>query len=147
MERTLKDILVADTSGLVSLVVPTDHNHASAVTAAEHLRAKHADILVPSAVFYEYLNILGRKVGHAVATGTASAFTPPFILLNDSSPQILDLAFAKFRDASQAVSFTDCLVMATADECQTMQIFGFDKQFADAGYTRLTPSQDWSKFE
>jgi hypothetical protein len=33
--------------------------------------------------------------------------------------------------------------MATADEYRTLQIFGFDKLFADAGYTRLTLSSDW----
>lgn len=144
METTHKDIQIADTSGLVSLVVPTDHNHTAAVAAAERLRATQSDILVPSAVFYEYLNILGRKVGHAVAAGTIAAFTPPFILLKDPSRTTLDHALAKFSAAPQAVSFTDCMVMTTADEYQTDQIFGFDKQFADAGYSRLTPSQDWS---
>ncbi|MBV9481932.1 MAG: PIN domain-containing protein [Acidobacteria bacterium] len=144
MERTHKDILVADTSGLVSLVVPTDHNHAAAVTAAERLTAQQSDILIPSAVFYEFLNILGRQVGHVIASGTVSAFTPPFILLQDPSRLILDRALATFRAAPPAVSFTDCMVMATADEYETRQIFGFDKQFADAGYTRLTPSQEWS---
>jgi predicted nucleic acid-binding protein len=42
------------------------------------------------------------------------------------------------------VSFTDCVVMAYADAFQTKDIFGFDKQFADAGYTRLSPSsKEW----
>ena len=143
METKHKEILVADTSGLVSLVVPTDHNHIPAIAAAKHLSAQHTDILIPSAVFYEFLNILGRKVGHKVAAGTVSALTPPFILLNDPSRSIIDQALAKFASVPEAVSFTDCLVMATADEYQTLQIFGFDKQFADAGYTRLTPSADW----
>jgi predicted nucleic acid-binding protein len=39
----------------------------------------------------------------------------------------------------EAVSFTDCLVMAVADEYGTKDIFDFDKQFADAGYIRLDP--------
>jgi predicted nucleic acid-binding protein len=30
--------------------------------------------------------------------------------------------------------------MAVADEYGTKDIFGFDKQFADAGYQRLKPS-------
>jgi predicted nucleic acid-binding protein len=42
------------------------------------------------------------------------------------------------------VSLTDCIVMAIADHYGTKDIFGFDKQFADAGYHRLEPSRDWS---
>ena len=51
----------------------------------------------------------------------------------------------KFAKLPQSVSFTDCLVMATADEYETIDIFGFDKQFADAGYTRLEPSTEWKQ--
>jgi predicted nucleic acid-binding protein len=54
-------------------------------------------------------------------------------------------ALKKFESLPQAVSFTDCLVMATADEYATSDIFGFDKQFADAGYTRLEPSTEWKQ--
>ena len=49
----------------------------------------------------------------------------------------------KFGTVPQSVSFTDCLVMAVADEYGTRDIFGLDKQFTDAGYNRLTPSQEW----
>ena len=35
--------------------------------------------------------------------------------------------------------------MALADKYATRDIFGFDKQFADAGYRRLAPSTDWKK--
>jgi predicted nucleic acid-binding protein len=51
----------------------------------------------------------------------------------------------KFAELPQSVGFTDCLVMATADEYETSDIFGFDKQFADAGYTRIAPSTDWNE--
>jgi predicted nucleic acid-binding protein len=51
----------------------------------------------------------------------------------------------KFKTAADAVSFTDCIVMAVADEYGTREIFGFDKQFADAGYQRLEPSVDWKE--
>ena len=52
-------------------------------------------------------------------------------------------ALNKFEGLSEAVSLTDCIVMAVADEYGTKDIFGFDKQFADAGYTRLAPSTEW----
>jgi hypothetical protein len=33
--------------------------------------------------------------------------------------------------------------MVAADEYYTPDIFGFDKQFEEAGYHRLTPSTEW----
>ena len=35
--------------------------------------------------------------------------------------------------------------VATADEYETLDIFGFDKQFTDAGYMRIAPSTDWNE--
>lgn len=49
-------------------------------------------------------------------------------------------ALEKFEALEDTVSLTDCIVMAVADHYETKDIFGFDKQFADAGYDRLTPS-------
>jgi predicted nucleic acid-binding protein len=40
-------------------------------------------------------------------------------------------------------SLTDCIVMALADHYSTKDIFGFDKQFEDAGYHRPEPSTEW----
>ena len=52
-------------------------------------------------------------------------------------------ALEKFKDKPPAVSFTDCIVMVVADDYGTKDIFGFDKQFEEAGYHRLEPSIDW----
>ena len=41
------------------------------------------------------------------------------------------------------MSLTDCIVMAVADDYGTQDIFGFDKQFEEAGYTRLESSMAW----
>jgi predicted nucleic acid-binding protein len=60
------------------------------------------------------------------------------------SHTLLTDALERFKTQPQGVSFTDCVVMAYADAFQTKDIFGFDKQFADAGYTRLSPSsKEW----
>ena len=136
-------IIIADTSGLVSLFLPGDHNHAVAVKAAQKLQNQQKDILIPAAVFVEFLNVLGRKVGHGPALAAAAELTAPFLIGGESAD--LSSALKKFEMAPPAVSFTDCLVMAVADEYTTRDIFGFDKQFADAGYRRLTPSTDWKE--
>jgi predicted nucleic acid-binding protein len=140
METSKEGIIIADTSGLVSLFSPDDRNHAEAINAAKQLQHEKRDILIPAAVFIEFLNVMGRKAGHAVALAAVMELTPPFLVLSEPSPLLDSPALLKFEAVSEAVSFTDCLVMAVADEYGTKDIFGFDKQFADAGYQRLKPS-------
>jgi len=48
-----------------------------------------------------------------------------------------------FKDQAEGVSLTDCIIMTVADDYGTKDIFGFDKQFEDAGYHRLEPSTEW----
>lgn len=141
MTKNSQGVIMADTSGLVSLFSPGDQNHQVAVDAAKRLRNEPKDILIPSAVFVEFLNVLGRKAGHRVALAAASALTPPFLILHE--PHDNTNALKKFAKLPESVSFTDCLVMAAADEYYTPDIFGFDKQFAEAGYHRLEPSTEW----
>jgi predicted nucleic acid-binding protein len=143
METSNEHVIIADTSALVSLFLPGDHNHEVAVKAAKRLQDEHKDILIPAAVYVEFLNILGRKVGHTDALAAVAELTPPFLILTTQSN--VTQALQKFESLPQAVSFTDCLVMAAADEYATSDIFGFDKHFADAGYTRLEPSTDWKQ--
>jgi predicted nucleic acid-binding protein len=145
MKINNQNVIIADTSGLVSLFSPDDQNHEMAVKAAERLRGEHKDILIPAAVFVEFLNILGRKAGHDASLAAVSELTPPFLVLSEPANLVETPALEKFKTVSPAVSFTDCLVMAVADEYATRDIFGFDKQFEDTGYRRLEPSKNWKK--
>jgi predicted nucleic acid-binding protein len=77
-----------------------------------------------------------------VALAAVTELTPPFLVLSEPLSLLDSPALFKFDAASQAVSFTDCLVMTVADEYGTKDIFGFDKQFEDAGYQRLKPSTE-----
>jgi predicted nucleic acid-binding protein len=143
MEKINKGVIIADTSGLISLFSPNDQNHEVAVEAAKRLSHDHKDILIPAAVLVEFLNILGRKAGHTTALTAVTELTPPFLVISD--PDNIPRALEKFSDVPAGVSFTDCLVMAVADEYGTVDIFGFDKQFADASYHRLEPSTEWKE--
>jgi predicted nucleic acid-binding protein len=142
MEKSKAGVIIADTSGLVSLFSPDDRNHAEAVNAAKRLQNQKKDLLIPAAVFVEFLNVMGRKAGHTVALAAVTELTPPFLVLSEPSSLLDSPALFKFEAVSEAVSFTDCLVMAVADEYGTKDIFGFDKQFEDAGYQRLEPSTE-----
>ena len=140
METSNKGVIIADTSGLVSLFNPDDRNHTEAINAAKQLTNDKKTILIPAAVFVEFLNVLGRKASHEAALAAAAELTPPFLVLSEPANLPQSPALKKFAGIAEDVSFTDCIVMAIADEYGTPEIFGFDKQFQDAGYHRLKPA-------
>jgi predicted nucleic acid-binding protein len=145
-ENKTEQPIIADTSALVSLATDTDHNHKPAIEAANHLIGTQRPIIIPSDVFVETVNVLGKRSGHETALKAAERLLRPnsqFVLIETTS--YIEQALKKFETFPQAVSFTDCIVMAVADEYDTLDIFGFDKQFADAGYHRLEPSKEWRK--
>jgi predicted nucleic acid-binding protein len=124
MEKTTEQPIIADTSGLVSLATDTDHNHKPATQAAAQLRETQRPIILPSDVFVE-VNVLGKRSGHETAFGTAEALLNPssqFVLIETTSH--MGAALEKFKNQSQAVSLTDCIVMAVADHYGTKDIFG-----------------------
>jgi predicted nucleic acid-binding protein len=144
METRADHPIIADTSALVSLATKTDQNHGPATKAAASLRQAQRPIILPSDVLVETVNILGKKSDHATvlkAAGELLRSDSQFLLVETTSH--LEAALRKFKDQSQAVSLTDCIVMAVADHYGTKDIFGFDRQFADAGYHRLEPSTAW----
>jgi predicted nucleic acid-binding protein len=146
MERTAEQLIIADTSALASLATETDHNHMPAKDAATKLREANRPIILPSDVLVETINVLGKRSGHETAIKAADALLQPgsqFILVETTSH--IQAALKKFKDLPQAVSLTDCIVMALADHYNTKDIFGFDKQFEDAGYSRLEPSTEWKE--
>ena len=144
MEKTAEPPIVADTSALVSLATDTDHNHVPAKVAAARLREVSRPIILPAAIFVETVNILGKRSGHETALKAADELLRPgsqFVLI-ETLPY-LSRALERFKDQAPGVSLTDCMVMVVADEYGTKDIFGFDRQFVEAGYHRLEPSTDW----
>ncbi len=144
MEKTVNQPIVADSSALVSLAIKNDHNHQQAVKAADKLRKSSSTIILPTVVFVETINILGKKSGHETALKAAGDLLRPDsqFVLHDTK-HYFAAALRKFKYQAPAVSLTDCMVMAIADDYDTKEIFGFDKQFKDAGYNRLEPSTEW----
>ena len=138
---TSNNLIIIDSSGLISLVVDTDSNHTAALAAAKQYVGKQDKALLPAEVFAETLNVLGKKFGHRYAVAGLQAIleSAALIVVPTSDVARLD-AVEYFRVAPSGVSFTDCLVMKVADEHGTKSIFGFDKQFADAGYKLLRPA-------
>jgi uncharacterized protein len=144
MERRSESPIIADTSALVALATDTDHNHRPATQEAARLREVSQPIILPADVLVETVNVLGKRSGHDTAFKAAGGLLHPesqFVLIE--TRLYLLPALEKFKDQAEGVSLTDCIVMAIADDYGTKDIFGFDKQFEEAGYHRLEPSPEW----
>jgi predicted nucleic acid-binding protein len=134
----MKQVVIADTSGLFSLASETDRNYSVAVREGERLFTTEGTIIVPSDVFTETMNILGKKSGHPFALKTADILLhEPAFLLVEAENHIREEALAKLATQNNDVSFTDCVVMVWADHFKTKHIFGFDEVFTRNGYTAL----------
>ena len=130
--------IIADSSALVSLISKTDKNQKVAQKVIKHLIRVKGNILIPTEVFAETLNVLGKKIDKETAIRTNDIIkTSKVFFIGESSPTIRAKAIEKFKNQPSSVSFTDCLVMAFADEQKTKDIFGFDETFSKNNYNRL----------
>jgi predicted nucleic acid-binding protein len=127
-------LVIADTSGLMSLLVDTDVNYPKALVLSRSLEESQGAVIISSHVFSELMNVLGKKLGHrvAVAAGKRIISNPDYLLVE--CEEDLEEALERFARQPSAVSFTDCIVMALADRLGTKLIFGFDAVFAKNGY-------------
>lgn len=134
--ETKSKTIVADSSGLISLLIETDQNHTKASALAGQLRDEPASIIIPSEVLAETLNILGKKFGHQQAADVVDDLlqSAGFVVTPSSDIARRD-ALALFKSMTASVSYTDCLVMAMAEQYGTVAIFGFDEIFGKHGYT------------
>lgn len=135
---TINKAIIADTSGLISLVSKDDSNYKKAISIGENLSEVEGRIYIPTEIFAETMNVLGKKISHASAIRAARKIErSPFFLIVDTTHEIRRSALVQFEKISETVSFTDCLVMALADFYDTKEIFGFDDAFRRNGYIRI----------
>jgi predicted nucleic acid-binding protein len=134
----MSHVVIADTSALFSLASETDTNHALSVAEGEKLFKTDGSVIIPTDVFTETINIMGKKADHTSALRTAHILLnePAYVIVDTDEPT-RQLALEKFQKQNEDVSFTDCMVMAVADKFKTKAIFGLDKVFRDNGYTAL----------
>ncbi|QQG40785.1 MAG: PIN domain-containing protein [Candidatus Levyibacteriota bacterium] len=130
--------VIADTSGLISLVSKDDSNYKEAISIGKSLSKVEGRIYIPTEIFAETMNVLGKKINHASAIRAARKIErSPFFLIVDTTHEIRRSALDQFEKISESISFTDCLVMACANFYETKEIFGFDEAFRKNGYKRI----------
>lgn len=134
----MSNSVIVDSSALISLLLPTDSNNKKALTIAKILDQSSRILIIPGDIFTETINILGRKVDHNAAGLAGDKFlTDERFIIIDTTGEIRLSALEKFKNQPRSVSFTDCVVMASADHFDTKDIFGFDESFKKNEYIRL----------
>ena len=128
-------IIIADSSGLISLVIPSDANHLLATQGARQISTEESTIFIPAEVLAETINILGKKYGHkqAMTTGHRLTRDNAFIVV-ETNELIRSRALDLMDDAPGSVSYTDCIVVATAEHYNCAEIYGFDRFFQQRGF-------------
>jgi len=134
----MKHPIIADSSGLISLISEDDTNHKLAIKIAQELSDLSTLIVVPSDVFSETLNVIGKKFSHDLALRVGKEITSSSTyMLIETDALLTNNALSLFSSQAESVSFTDCMVMVFADKFKTKDIFGFDKVFKTNGYHKL----------
>ena len=133
-------VAIADSSAIVALVKPDDSRHEDARAAAAALIRAQYDIVIPSEVIAETLNILGKKVSNAAAVEAGRKLLSGGFAIVQSQFETLLRAVDRLPQEKQSTSFVDTLVMVWADELKTDVILGFDAVFQRSGY-RLGPTE------
>ena len=127
--------IIADSSTLVSLAITTDVNNTKARSILTSISKADHTIVIPSEVFAETINLLGKKFSHAQALEAAALFLNiDMFIIAPTTTVMRQNALKKFGAMPKGVSYTDCLVMAVADLHGTSTVFGFDDIFRNSEY-------------
>jgi predicted nucleic acid-binding protein len=86
---------------------------------------------------------LEKKFNHTSAVKAAKiVLESKTFIVENTLESARNHALEKFKTQGESVSFTDCIVMAFADEYKTKAIFGFDESFKRSGYVRIGIDRD-----
>lgn len=130
--------LIIDSSAFISLGTITDSNYIKATKISSQIHNEGRTIIMPGEIFTEIVNVAGKKIGHKAALDQANKIlNSKTIHIEETTFAVRQSALSKFQVQPNSVSFTDCIVMAFADEYDTKEIFGFDEIFRKNGYIRI----------
>ena len=135
-----KDSAPSRSSGLISLLIQTDSNHAAAVKMAQAIDNKSVDIILPAEVLAETLSVLGKKLGNAVAITTGHTILAHSFFIPYTEPKFINHTLDRLVRQKSSTSFIDCLVMTRGDYYHTTAIFGFDAAFSANSYHLPQPA-------
>ena len=127
--------IIIDSSAFISLGTISDNNHKKATIISDRIKEENRRVIMPGEIFTEVVNVAGKKINHQAALDQAHIILSSKAMhIEETTLKIRQNALSKFEQQPKSVSFTDCLVMAFADEFVTREIFGFDETFHKNGY-------------
>lgn len=130
-------MIFVDTGAFIARHIARDQYHASATKFWAELAAARRPCCTSNLVLAEAFTLLGRVAGNAFAAERArNVYASRIIhILRPDEPIEVEalVSFAKLAD--QGVSFTDCTSFALMKKNRIRQVFGFDRHFAQAGFT------------
>jgi predicted nucleic acid-binding protein len=120
-------IILADTSGLYSLLNRSDAHHAEAVAFYNTL-PRQSEVIVIEYILLETMTLLRARGFSTLAIQFREGLsTSQIFVLRYSTPQLEQATFDVFRRyADKEWSYADCALLATADVLNTPLIFSFD---------------------
>lgn len=125
-----------DTGAWVALRYRRDQYHSRARTLFRRLRSDGMGLVTTEWVLAEAVTLLKARgaVDHALALGEALQAGRLGVLV-ESTPERRNRAwelFARYRD--RRVGWVDCASFAVMEELGLTRVFGFDEDFARAGF-------------
>ena len=141
--KNKSNIIVGDTSALISMVIESDSKHSDALAGAQYLTTKQSTILIPAEVLAETVNVLGKKFDrkHAIATGRRLTKDEAFIVV-ETNELVRSRALDLMEKAADSGSYIDCIVVATGEQYASTNIYGFDRYFKQQGFPFPAAEED-----
>jgi predicted nucleic acid-binding protein len=134
--------VILDSSALIAQINVKDLWHNKANVISEIIEQTERKVILPAEVLAETLNRIGNNIGRQEAVLAGNALLERNdtgdILITHSNIEILNATLNMLNSVQEPpekrASFVDCLVMATANFYNTIEIFGFDAVFERNGF-------------
>jgi predicted nucleic acid-binding protein len=127
-------IILADTSGLYSLLNRKDQHHSTAKMFYDTL-ARQTEIVIIEYILVELMTLLRARGFSDTAVQFRRALSNSRVFqLRYSTPELERATFAVFsRYADKDWSYPDCALLATAEAIEKAPIFSFDHHILQMG--------------
>jgi predicted nucleic acid-binding protein len=134
------NIILADTSGLYSLLNRRDEHYTEAMSFYSSL-PRRTEMIVIEYILLETMTLLRARGFSQLAVQFRETLpTSQIFTLRYSTPELEQATFDIFRRYSdKAWSYADCALLAAANRLNTSQIFSFDHHIDQMGLQR-TPA-------
>lgn len=126
--------VIVDTGAIYALVMRNDRNHGAARRFLQHVLEGPASLVLHEWVFVEAMTLLKVRGGAEVAIRVGEEIKRnPLYRWQPSTPQLEQLAWGVFeRYSDKDWSYTDCALVALAQQTKTEEVWTYDRLLGQA---------------